>query len=62
MAPGPLQTYAVIGGTGFLGKWIVDELLGRGEKHVRVLDIRPPAVPDERVQFVQGESQLKRHR
>jgi len=47
------QKYGVIGGGGFLGKWIVDELLNRGEKHVRVLDIRPSPTPDDRVEFVQ---------
>ncbi|KAF5353801.1 hypothetical protein D9758_010583 [Tetrapyrgos nigripes] len=42
------RRYIVIGGAGFLGGWIVIQLLKRGEnpKNIRVLDIRPPSRMD----------------
>ncbi|KAK0192220.1 hypothetical protein F5146DRAFT_1120147 [Armillaria mellea] len=38
------RRYIVVGGAGFLGGWILLQLLKRGEdpKRIRVLDIRPP--------------------
>jgi len=50
------KSYGVIGGSGFLGRWIVDELLKRGESHVRVLDLSPSPALDDRVEFRQGPS------
>ncbi|GAV99669.1 3-beta hydroxysteroid dehydrogenase isomerase family [Lentinula edodes] len=42
------RKYIVVGGAGFLGGWIVIQLLQRGEdpKNIRVLDIRLPARRD----------------
>ncbi|KIK70220.1 hypothetical protein GYMLUDRAFT_187914 [Collybiopsis luxurians FD-317 M1] len=42
------RRYIVVGGAGFLGGWIVVQLLQRGEspKNIRVLDIRLPARHD----------------
>ncbi|KAJ4463982.1 hypothetical protein C8J55DRAFT_463627 [Lentinula edodes] len=42
------RRYIVVGGAGFLGGWIVIQLLQRGEdpKNIRVLDIRLPARRD----------------
>lgn len=42
------RRYIVVGGAGFLGGWIVLQLLQRGEdpKRIRVLDIRLPTRPD----------------
>ncbi|KAJ7868313.1 NAD-P-binding protein [Mycena leptocephala] len=42
------RRYIVVGGAGFLGGWIVMQLLDRGEdpKRIRVLDIRAPARHD----------------
>ncbi|KAJ3980080.1 NAD-P-binding protein [Lentinula detonsa] len=42
------RRYIVVGGAGFLGGWIVIQLLQRGEnpKNIRVLDIRLPARHD----------------
>ncbi|KAH7882417.1 3-beta hydroxysteroid dehydrogenase/isomerase family-domain-containing protein [Phlebopus sp. FC_14] len=44
------RRYIVVGGAGFLGGWIVLQLLQRGEdpKKIRVLDIRLPTRPDLR--------------
>ncbi|KAG9311759.1 3-beta hydroxysteroid dehydrogenase/isomerase family-domain-containing protein [Chiua virens] len=44
------RRYIVVGGAGFLGGWIVLQLLERGEdpKKIRVLDIRPPTRLDLR--------------
>lgn len=38
------KRYAVVGGSGFLGSHIVEALLARGEDHVRVVDLREPAL------------------
>ncbi|KAI6046144.1 hypothetical protein EDC04DRAFT_2888296 [Pisolithus marmoratus] len=42
------RRYIVVGGAGFLGGWIVLQLLQRGEdpKRIRVLDMRLPTRPD----------------
>ncbi|KAJ7432890.1 hypothetical protein B0H11DRAFT_2123521, partial [Mycena galericulata] len=42
------RRYIVVGGAGFLGGWIVVQLLERGEdpRRIRVLDIRPPVRHD----------------
>ncbi|KIJ63172.1 hypothetical protein HYDPIDRAFT_176195 [Hydnomerulius pinastri MD-312] len=44
------RRYIVVGGAGFLGGWIVLQLLQRGEdpKRIRILDIRAPTRPDLR--------------
>ncbi|KIJ14525.1 hypothetical protein PAXINDRAFT_78955 [Paxillus involutus ATCC 200175] len=44
------RRYIVVGGTGFVGGWIVLQLLQRGEdpKRIRILDIRAPTRPDLR--------------
>ncbi|KAI5984743.1 3-beta hydroxysteroid dehydrogenase/isomerase family-domain-containing protein [Pisolithus marmoratus] len=44
------RRYIVVGGAGFLGGWIVLQLLQRGEdpKRIRVLDMRLPTRPDLR--------------
>ncbi|KAJ3114764.1 hypothetical protein HDU96_001707 [Phlyctochytrium bullatum] len=44
----------VIGGCGFLGRVIVEQLLAAGETSVRVLDLRK-TFDDPRVEFVQGD-------
>ncbi|KAJ7152589.1 3-beta hydroxysteroid dehydrogenase/isomerase family-domain-containing protein [Mycena crocata] len=57
------RRYIVIGGAGFLGGWIVVQLLERGEdpKRLRVIDIRPPARHDlttgraKDIQFIQAD-------
>ncbi|KAL0576070.1 hypothetical protein V5O48_005898 [Marasmius crinis-equi] len=54
------RRYIVTGGSGFLGGWIVMQLLQRGEnpKNIRILDVRPPTRRDltagkaKEVQFV----------
>ncbi|OJA13673.1 hypothetical protein AZE42_08977 [Rhizopogon vesiculosus] len=42
------RRYIVVGGAGFLGGWIILQLLQRGEnpKKIRILDIRPPTRRD----------------
>ncbi|KAJ7695403.1 hypothetical protein B0H17DRAFT_1158898 [Mycena rosella] len=57
------RRYIVVGGAGFLGGWIVVQLLERGEdpRRIRVIDIRAPARHDlstglaKQVQFVQAD-------
>lgn len=40
----PHERYLVLGGSGFLGSYIVDALVARGEPHVFVFDLhKPPA-------------------
>ncbi|KAK2465607.1 hypothetical protein APHAL10511_002499 [Amanita phalloides] len=42
------RRYIVVGGGGFLGGWIVFQLLERGEEptHIRILDLHPPSRND----------------
>ncbi|KZT41614.1 NAD(P)-binding protein, partial [Sistotremastrum suecicum HHB10207 ss-3] len=42
------RRYIVVGGSGFLGGWIVVHLLARGEKpsHIRIIDMREPTRSD----------------
>jgi nucleoside-diphosphate-sugar epimerase len=51
--------YLVTGGSGFLGKAIVEELIidGNGNHEIRVLDIRPGQnwKQNEHIQFIQGD-------
>lgn len=44
------RRYIVVGGAGFLGGWIIIQLLQRGEdpKNIRIIDIRRPTRPDLR--------------
>ncbi|KAG7446876.1 NAD(P)-binding protein [Guyanagaster necrorhizus] len=48
------RRYIVVGGAGFLGGWIVLQLLKRGEdpKCIRILDIRPP----KRLDLLEGKA------
>lgn len=39
LSPPTQESYLVIGGCGFLGRHIVEALVGRGEKNVSVFDI-----------------------
>jgi len=48
------RTYLVIGGCGFLGRHIVEFLLRRGEKHVKVFDIRK-TFDNDQVEFIIGD-------
>ncbi|KAF9235777.1 hypothetical protein BU15DRAFT_89438 [Melanogaster broomeanus] len=49
------RRYIVVGGAGFLGGWIVLQLLQRGEdpKRIRIIDMRPPVRPDLRTGLAQ---------
>ncbi|TFK75497.1 NAD(P)-binding protein [Pluteus cervinus] len=42
------RRYIIVGGSGFLGGWIVNQLLERGEnpKYIRIIDLRPPTRTD----------------
>lgn len=40
ITPATNKQYVVIGGCGFLGRHIVEYLLKRGEKNIRVMDVR----------------------
>jgi sterol-4alpha-carboxylate 3-dehydrogenase (decarboxylating) len=51
--PVPQRSYLVIGGSGFLGRYIVEALLLRGDR-VRVLDL-VQSFDEPRVQFVLGD-------
>lgn len=44
----PGRRYIVVGGSGFLGGWVVSQLLQRGEdpKRIRILDVRAPTRDD----------------
>ncbi|KAL4068581.1 hypothetical protein V8B97DRAFT_1872985 [Scleroderma yunnanense] len=55
------RRYIVVGGAGFLGGWIVHQLLQRGEdpKRIRVLDVRLPTRPDLRTGKAQHVTFLK---
>jgi len=48
------KTYLIVGGCGFLGKYIVDGLLNRGERNVRVFDLRK-TFDDDRVKIIVGD-------
>ncbi|KAN0055261.1 hypothetical protein ACTA71_008366 [Dictyostelium dimigraforme] len=48
------KSYLVVGGCGFLGRYIVEALLSRGEKNVHVFDIRK-SFEDNRVTFHIGD-------
>ena len=48
------KSYLVIGGGGFLGRWIVDQLLERNEKKIRVFDLRK-TFDDSRIEYVVGD-------
>ncbi|KAF9231553.1 hypothetical protein BU15DRAFT_90883 [Melanogaster broomeanus] len=49
------RRYIVVGGAGFLGGWIVLQLLQQGEdpKRIRIIDMRPPVRPDLRTRLAQ---------
>jgi sterol-4alpha-carboxylate 3-dehydrogenase (decarboxylating) len=60
----PNCTYLVIGGAGFLGRWVVNELLKRNVQRVRIFDLRKPVMDTEeakalfghpRVEVIQGD-------
>jgi FlaA1/EpsC-like NDP-sugar epimerase len=48
------KTYLIIGGGGFLGRYIVEQLLERGEKNVKIFDLRK-TWDDPRVEFIVGD-------
>ena len=48
------KSYLVIGGGGFLGRYIVEQLLNRGEKKIRVFDL-VKTWDDSRIEYVQGD-------
>ncbi|KYQ90424.1 3beta-hydroxysteroid dehydrogenase [Tieghemostelium lacteum] len=52
------KSYLVVGGCGFLGRYIVESLLARGEKNVSVFDIRQ-SFEDSRVKFHIGDIRKK---
>ncbi|KAJ7198825.1 hypothetical protein GGX14DRAFT_665342 [Mycena pura] len=54
--PATFAGYAVIGGSGFLGTYIVRLLIMRGETNIRILDINPPDTLDHpAVSFVKTD-------
>ncbi|KAI5888688.1 NAD(P)-binding protein [Schizophyllum commune H4-8] len=56
MPPVTGRRYIVIGGTGFLGGWLVLHLIRRGEdpENIRVIDLHPPSRPDLLTDEVKG--------
>lgn len=61
--PATGKAYVIVGGSGFVGQYIVRTLLGRGEKLVRIVDVVPPkpsgnaSAPDHisRAEFIHGD-------
>ncbi|KAF7324868.1 3Beta-HSD domain-containing protein [Mycena kentingensis (nom. inval.)] len=55
--PATHSGYAVVGGSGFLGAYIVRLLIMRGERNVRILDLTPPSAElvDAGVSFVKTD-------
>ncbi len=51
-APIEASSFLVIGGTGFLGTYLVEDLLARGAREVRILCRTPPSDDDRRDQRV----------
>ena len=51
---GDVMTISLVtGGSGFIGHHLVDQLIDSGER-VRVLDLEPPPMRHEKIEFVQG--------
>jgi sterol-4alpha-carboxylate 3-dehydrogenase (decarboxylating) len=48
------QKYLIIGGGGFLGRYIVEYLINRGEKFIKVFDIRK-TFEDSKIEFIVGD-------
>ena len=53
MASDMAKNCLVTGGLGFIGRYVVDELLSRGDR-VRILDLNQPLQPIAGVEYVQG--------
>nr|GAT56097.1 predicted protein [Mycena chlorophos] len=56
--PATQAGYAVVGGSGFLGNYVVRLLIMRGETNIRILDLTPPApdvLENPAVSFVQTD-------
>eukprot|EP01117_Protostelium_nocturnum_P000879 TRINITY_DN1120_c1_g2_i4.p2 TRINITY_DN1120_c1_g2~~TRINITY_DN1120_c1_g2_i4.p2 ORF type:complete len:344 (+),score=95.89 TRINITY_DN1120_c1_g2_i4:99-1130(+) len=49
-----MKKYLIVGGGGFLGRYIVEQLLARGETQVKVFDLRQ-SFQDNRVEFILGD-------
>lgn len=47
------KPYVVIGGSGFLGRWVVQELLNRGETNVTIVDKRK-TFDEPKAKFIEG--------
>jgi sterol-4alpha-carboxylate 3-dehydrogenase (decarboxylating) len=48
------KSFLVIGGGGFLGRYIVEQLLARGEKNVKAFDLRK-TFDEPRIEYVVGD-------